>query len=395
MTKGKKRKRGQNEGTIYQRKDGRWAAGISLGYQNGKLKRKSFYGKTRDEVQKSLTKALHDHQAGLPVALPRQTLEQFLDRWLIDCVKPSVRPKTFASYSQLVKLHINPQLGRLPLSKLGPEHVQRFLNDRLAVGAIRKKETDPIKGLSPRTVQYLRAVLRRALGEALKWGLIGRNVATLVDAPRTVKHAIHPMTAEETKLFLAKCNGNRLEALFTVALAMGLRQGEALGLRWEDVDWKSRVLHVRHSLQRINKKLVLSELKSESSRRDLPLIDVIAAGLRAHRSRQLAERLAAGKDWQESGFVFTTTIGTPLDARNVVRNYHETLTGAGIPLRRFHDLRHGCATLLLAQGVPLKTVSDILGHSQISITADIYAHVVPEMRRDAFGVMERLLAAGK
>ncbi len=150
-------------------------------------------------------------------------------------------------------------------------------------------------------------------------------MATLVDAPRTVKHAIHPMTAEETKLFLAKCNGNRLEALFTVAIAMGLRQGETLGLRWEDVDWKSRVLHVRHSLQRINKKLVLSELKSE--------------------------------------------------------NYHETLTGAGIPLRRFHDLRHGCATLLLAQGVPLKTVSDILGHSQISITADIYAHVVPEMRR--------------
>jgi integrase len=202
------------------------------------------------------------------------------------------------------------------------------------------------------------------------------------------------MTAEETKAFLIACKGDRLEALFTVALAIGLRQGEALGLRWEDVDWESGVLHVRRSLQRVNRKLVLDELKTKNSRRDLPLIDRLAISLRAHRSRQLEEKLAAGKDWQENGLVFTTTIGTPLDARNVVRKYHDTLTRGGIPLRRFHDLRHGCATLLLAQGVPLKTVSDILGHSQISITADIYAHVIPEMRREALGVMDSILASG-
>lgn len=140
---------------------------------------------------------------------------------------------------------------------------------------------------------------------------------------------------------------------------------------------------------------MLSELKTKSSRRDLPLIDVIAAGLRAQRSRQLEERLAAGKDWQETGFIFTTRIGTPLDARNVVRKYHNALRDAGLDLRRFHDLRHGCATLLLAQGVPLKTVSDILGHSQISITADIYGHVVPETHRTALGMIEKVLATGK
>ena len=154
-------------------------------------------------------------------------------------------------------------------------------------------------------------------------------------------------------------------------------------------------MHVRHSLQRINKKLVLSELKAKSSRRDLPLIEVLAAGLRAHRSRQLEERLAVGKDWQETGFVFTTRIGTPLDARNVVRKYHKALTDAGLYLRRFHNLRHGCATLLLAQRMPLKTVSDILGHSQISITADIYGHVVSETHRMALGMMDKVLETDK
>jgi len=203
------------------------------------------------------------------------------------------------------------------------------------------------------------------------------------------------MTIEETKAFLTACKGNRLEALFTVALAMGLRQGEALGLQWEDIDWESGVLRVRQSLQRINRKLVLNELKTKSSRRDLPLIDVVANSLRAHRSRQLAERLAAGKDWQDTGFVFTTMIGTPLDARNVVSSYHRVLVDAGLELRRFHDLRHGCATLLLAQGVPIKTVSDILGHSQISITADIYGHVVPEAHRAALQSMDKALAIGK
>jgi len=188
------------------------------------------------------------------------------------------------------------------------------------------------------------------------------------------------------------CKGNRLEALFTVALAMGLRQGEALGLRWEDVDWESGLLRVRHSLQRINRKLVLNELKTKSSRRELPLIDVVANSLRAHRSRQRSERLAAGQDWQEIGFVFTTTIGAPLDARNVVRSYHKVLADAGLALRRFHDLRHGCATLLSAQGVPIKTVSDILGHSQISITADIYGHVVPEAHRAALQAIDKVLA---
>jgi integrase len=150
-------------------------------------------------------------------------------------------------------------------------------------------------------------------------------------------------------------------------------------------------LHWRFTLQRVNKKLELAELKTKNSRRDLPLIETIMSGLRMHRNRQLQEKMLAGSRWQEIGFVFTTTIGTPLDARNVVRKYHALLKKADLSLHRFHDLRHSCASLLLAKGVPLKTVSDILGHSQLSITADFYAHVVPEMRREAMNLMDSIL----
>jgi integrase len=392
----KKRKRGQNEGSIYKRKDGRWVAVLNLGYLNGKLKRKHFYGETREAVGKRLAKATADHQQGLlPPSNERLTVGAFLDQWLIDTVQQTVRPKTAASYAHLIKTHIAPAIGYIRLSKLSPELVQRFLNGQLASGAIRKKDTDPIRGLSPRTVQYLRAILRRALGQALKWGLVARNVATLVDPPRTVKPDINPLSAEETQRFLAACKGDRLESLFLLATALGLRQGEALGLKWEDVDHEAGVLHVRRSMQRVNGKLVLDELKTRNSRRDLPLIETVATSLRGHRSRQLQEKLAAGSEWKENGLVFASSIGTGLDSRNVLRRFHAILKQAGIPRRRFHDLRHGCASILLLQGVPLKTVSDILGHSQIRITADIYAHIVPEMRREALGVMDSVLAAGK
>jgi integrase len=334
-------------------------------------------------VKDKLIAALRDHQQGIPIVTERQTVQQFIERWLTDCVKPSVRPKTLASYSQLVRLHIGPELGRISLSKLSPQDIQRFMNERLK------------KGLSPRTVQYLRAVLRKALSQALKWGLVTRNVATLVDSPRVERAEIKPLFPEEAKRFLQAIQGDRLEALFTTALAMGLRQGEALGLSWQDIDWETRLMRVRYSLQRVNGKLVLSELKTKSSRRDLPIIDNVLIGLRAHRNRQLQEKMLAGPVWKETGFVFTTIIGTPLDARNVVRKYHALLKKAELSHNRFHDLRHSCASLLLAQGVPLKTVSDILGHSQISITADYYAHIAPEMRREALSVMDSIFASKK
>ncbi len=372
-------KRGQNEGTIYKRKDGRWVAAVSLGYQAGKLKRKTFYGKTRREVQEKLTATLRDRQQGLPIVTERQTLGQFFDRWLEGCVKPSVRPRTHFSYAQLVRLYIKPELGHIQLAKLSPEDVQAFMNARLKAG------------LSARTVQYLRAVLRRALGQALKWGLVARNVATLVDPPRYKRPQVIPLSHEESRTFLQSIKGERLEALFSVALALGMREGEALGLRWQEVDLQARTLRVNVALQRIEGKLLLVEPKTERSRRTLPLPESIVATLRLHRVHQLEDKMIAGDRWKESGLVFTSSIGTPLLARNVVRKFHSLLKKAGLPHHRFHDLRHSCASLLLAQGVPARTVMEILGHSQINLTLNTYAHVMPAMMRDAANVMDSVL----
>lgn len=372
-------RRGNNEGSIYRRKDGRWASTINLGRQDGKLRRKTFYGVTRQMVQEKLTDALHTFHQGLPITTERQTVGNFIERWLEDSVKPSVRPKTYASYSQVARLYLFPYIGKISLQKLTPQQLQAFLNNRVA------------DGLSPRTVQYTHAVLRRALGQAMKWGLVSRNIALLVDLPKMSTHEVEPLTTEQVKVFLNEIRGGRLEALYLVAMGLGLRKGELLGLRWQDVDLDAETINVRVALQRIQGTLQLVELKTRRSRRTIALPQVVVDSLRSHRVRQMEERLAAGDVWQESGLVFTTAIGTPLEPRNVTRHFHRLLEKAGLPRQRFYDLRHTCASLLLAQGVQPRVLMEILGHSQISLTMNTYAHVMPQLEREAADKMDAAL----
>ncbi|MBI4853561.1 MAG: site-specific integrase [Acidobacteria bacterium] len=380
-------KRGQNEGSIYKRADGRWAGAISLGYKDGKQKRKTFYGDTRKEVQEQVTSALRDIQKGLPPVTESQTLGEFLDFWLEKSVKPSLRPATYSSYQILVKTHIKPTLEQIKLIKLSPQHLQTLMQEKLSAG------------LSTRTVQYLRAILRRALNQAIKWGLVSRNVAGLVDPPRSEKKEIKPWTLEQSKKFLEVCAGHRLEALFVLTLSLGLRRGEVLGLRWEEVDFQKKSLKVKLGLQRIDGKLILGEVKTKKSARTLPLPDSLVSLLKSHRAKQLEEKLAIGSKWKESNLVFTTSIGTPIEPRNLKRSFDKILEDANkkldechkLPHQRIHDLRHTCATLLLAQGVPPRTIMEILGHSVISTTLDVYAHVLPEMNRDAINTLEFIL----
>jgi integrase len=374
-------RRAHHEGSIYQRDDGRWVACVTLGYEAGKRKRKTYYCKTQKEALDKLSIARHSLQQGLPIADERQTLGQFLTRWLQDYAKAKIRPKTYTSYEQLIRVHITPDLGRIPLGKLSPQQVQEFLNRKLAAG------------LSARTVQYLHALLRAALNRAVKWGLVPRNVVTLTDPPRVSRSEIQPFALDQVRSLLAAMRGDRLEALYTVALAMGLRQGEALGLRWQDVDLDAGTLRVRTALQRVEGALHLVELKTERSRRTLILPDLAVATLRAHRVRQLDERLVAEDEWHEHGLVFATMQGRPLIARNVFRAYQRLLIRAGLPHKRFYDLRHTCATLLLAQGVDPRTIMETLGHSQISLTMNTYAHVLPALQKDAACRMNEILTA--
>jgi integrase len=368
-------KRGNAEGSVYRRKDGRWVAAVRP-IDGPRVYR---YAKTRAEAAAKLTLALKAASDGLPMPPERQTVGAFLLEWLQTTAKPGVRPATYLSYAGLVRVHLVPELGRISLNRLTPQHVQAMMNRKLEAG------------LSPRRVDYIRAVLRRALNDALRWGLVARNVATLARRPKQERYEIRPLDPAQARAFLEAVRGDRLEALYSVALAVGLRQGEALGLRWEDVDLGAGVIHVRKSLQRIDGRFQLLDPKSSRSRRTISLPAVVIDALRAHRDRQLAEKSLAGDHWTDLGLVFTTPLGRPLDGSTVTHAFQRHLERAGLPRQRFHDLRHACASLLLAQGVNPRVVMEVLGHSQITLTLDTYSHVLPTLQADAAARMDALL----
>jgi integrase len=246
-------------------------------------------------------------------------------------------------------------------------------------------------GLSPRRVQYIRAVLRTALKQAVKWRSVTLNAAALAEAPRVERHEIQPFSVEDARRLLEASQDDRLAALYSVALAMGLRQGEALGLRWEDVAFETGQLRVRVTLQRIDRSYRLLPPKTERSRRTLRMPATALAALRAHRARQLEERLQAGAAWEDWGLVFTTATGRPLHATWITHRFQKLLERSGLPRARFHDLRHTCASLLLAQGVSARMIMEILGHSQISLTMNLYSHIMPSMQEDAAQKMDAAL----
>lgn len=341
--------------------------------------RRIVYGTSKRDVRERLL-ALQLEMQQKHLRIERvPTLGEFLEYWLTQSVKPRLRPLTHAGYQVNVRKHITPTLGTIKLDRLTPQHVQEMLTERLAAG------------LSPKTIRYVHQVLRSALGVAKRWELVDRNVATLVDPPRAKRAQIRPLEPVDARRFLESVRGDRLEALYSVALALGLRQGEALGLRWQDIDLEAGVLKVRNQLQRIDTKLILVEPKTDRSRRTLVVPQSIVERLREHAKRQLAEKLWAGSRWVENDLVFPNRYGGPLQARRVIDEFHKALDKAGLPRIRFHDLRHSCATLLLVQGVSPRVVMDILGHSEIAMTMNTYSHVVPELQRDAAERMESVL----
>ena len=342
-------------------------------------RRKFLYGKTREDVRRKLSRALHAIDVGGFTDSRGITVGEFLDQWLADVVQPNVRPWTYKGYEVHVRLHLKPALGHIPLDKLAPLHVQQLLNAKKSAG------------LSAKSIRYIRGTLRTALNQAVRWELLSRNPASLVDGPRVAHYEIRPFTPEEARAFLAAMKGDRLEALYSVALTMGLRQGEALGLCWKEVDLEMGYLRVSQQLQRFDGETRLVEPKTPRSRRTLALPASIVRSLRQHRDRQLEERAQAGDKWAETGLVFTTPTGKPIDATKISKDFHRHLDRAGLPQRRFHDLRHSCATLLLVQGVSPRVVMEVLGHSQISLTMNTYTHVLPELRRQAAVRMDELL----
>lgn len=362
------KRRGNNEGTIYQRPDGVWCAQVTI-----QGRRRSIYGKTRALVQRKLRAALANAEQGIMPAPERLTVEAYLERWLADDVG-RLDQYTVKNYTINVRRHIVPEIGRIRLGQLQAAHVQALYT------ALAKK------GLAPKTIRNAHGVLHAALERAVRWDLVPRNVVALATPPKAKPPEFRTLTVEEARHLGRVAQGNRWAPMLMLALTTGLRQGELLGLKWGDIDFKEGVLQVRRQYERDG---AFSAPKASSQRR----LDLAPAELRAleiQRESQDRDRERYGAAYIAQDLVFATHQGRPLIHRNVFREFKRMLKKAELPPVRFHDMRHTNATLMLGQGVHPKVVQERLGHSQVNITLNFYSHVLPGLGREA---VERLGAS--
>lgn len=341
--------------------------------------RYTVYGRTQAEVRDRLRALLTQIEAGMPLPDEQLTVGELLERYLRDVVPGRVAASTLDNYATLARLHLVPALGRSRLAKLTPMDVQVLLRSKLEAG------------YSASTVRALRKLLVQAIGQAERWGLVSRNVAALTDGPKLPASDGRSLTPAEARRLLDAVRGDRLEACWVLLLSLGLRRGEALGLSWDDVDLDAGLLRVRRQLKKEGSRVVLGEVKTAGSRRAVNLPAPVVTLLRVHRARQAEERLALGAAWTDSGLVFTTAIGTPIDPDNFRRRFAGIAETAGLGRWHVHELRHSAASIMLASGVPLEVVSKVLGHASIRITADVYGHVMDPQRQQAADAMGRVL----
>jgi integrase len=356
-------RRGNGEGSIRRRKDGRWEGRYTVHTAEGR-QQKTVYGKTRKEVAEKLTEAMASRDQGVIFDAGKLTVGDHLEQYLHDVVKPSASHRTYSTHAQQIRSHIAPTLGRIKLKNLRKAHIDRLYREKLEAG------------LAPSTVRRVHAVLHKALEEAVKGDLIPRNPATHANKPKVKQDEIEPLDASEAAAFLKAAKGDRFEALYILCIMCGLRQGEALALRWRDIDLEEGTLRVNLQLQRVRGGggLRFSEPKN-ASRRTVGLPQRAVSALKSHRKHQLEEKLAAGPLYRDEGLVFASGHGTPIDAQNVVNRYYKPLLKrASLPPIRFHDLRHSCLSLLAQRGEPIRDLQALAGHATAAFTLQRYTH---------------------
>ncbi|MFD6248537.1 tyrosine-type recombinase/integrase [Streptomyces roseolus] len=373
------RKRNPNgAGTITQRSDGRYQAAVYVLQPDGTRARKFAYGKTWAECDAKRRALLDKVDNGVPVPTRSMKLSEWLPYWLDNIVKPRRKKTTAAKYEVHVRLYLVPMLGSKRLESLGVADVRRFLVQL-------EKKT------SAATAKESHRVLRTALTAACREELVSRNVATLVEPPTVAARELSPWSLDETLDFLTAARKDPLYAAFVLAIALGFRRGEVVGLRWENVDLDKREIRVRTQRQRVAGEVYEDDPKGRRRKQTLPLPTICVAPLRWQRLKQAAARERAGEKWAETGYVFTTRTGQPIEPRNLYRSFTRVAKNAGLRVVRLHDARHGTATLLTAAGVPPRVVMEILGHSQIAVTMNVYTHVVQDTQREAVSHVDRLL----
>jgi integrase len=369
-------RRSNGEGSVYRTAEGRWRAALFLSHPDGERRiRRVVSGRSRAEVVRKLEALRREGAAGFASG---ETTGEYLGSW-VEAIQPRLRPATHREYARHVRAYFAP-LADVPLTGLTPGHVERLMAGLLQ------------RGLSAQTVAHARATLRRALHDAQRDGLVSRNEASLARPPRVTRQEMHALSAAEVRDLVDATRDDALGPLWALAVGSGMRLGEMLGLAWSDVDLDAGQLTIRRAMARAaDDGWMLAEPKTSRSRRTVMLPAIAREALSRRQDGQNADRTVAGTAWQDrAGLVFTDAVGRPLRPPDVSDEWRRTRRRLGLTVR-LHDLRHTAATLMLGAGVPLKVVSDTLGHSTIAITADIYAHVTPELRREAADAMDRAL----
>lgn len=372
-----------------------WTAYYWVTDPGGKRVQRSKGGfRTKADAQAHLTTVLAGIQTGAYVEPTKLTVGEYLrDEWL-PTVKNSLKPSTFYGYESIVTGRVIPHLAGIRLSQLTTGHIASMYAELRATGN-RRGKAPGTTGLSERSLKHTHTCLHRALGDAVELGLIPRNPAHAKNlSPKPRNATMKVWTGEEVRTFLAANADDRIFAAFALSLATGLRRGELLGLRWEDVDLDAGRMSIRRARVMVGYDVSEGDPKTMRSTRMVDLDEPVVHALRRHRRRQLEERLAAGEAWQDSGYVVTDELGEPMHPHAFVNRFERAVKAAGVPMIRPHDMRHTCATVALGAGVPAKVVQEMLGHSSISITLDLYTHVVPGMQRDAAAKIGAVMFGG-
>jgi integrase len=376
------KKRGNGEGGIsLHKKSGLYMARYTVQTPEGS-KRKTIYGKKRQDVADQLAKALADRADGIVFDDKNLTLGEYLDRWLSDAVRGTVRESTYSRDKYLVTNHVKPSIGRVKLKNVNALHLQSLYRERLD------------SGLSGSTVQKIHHVLHKALSQAMRWDLIPRSPADSVKAPTPAPKEMHPLSALEARQLLEAAQGDRLEALYVLAIHTGIRRGELLALKWADVDLDLATVRVRRTLTRgeDGRGYVVGAATKSGKGRHVRLTPRAVEALKRHRARQAKEKLKVGGLYRDQDLVFAGEGGNPINPSNLRnRSFKPLLERAGLPRITFHDLRHTCASLLFQRNVHPKFVQELLGHASVAITLDTYSHMLPGMGGEAADAMKEIL----
>ncbi len=389
-------KRGNGEGSISKRPDGTWWARITIGVdKNGKQKRKAFYGKTRQEVQKKMTAALNEINTNTYIEPSKLTLETWLNNWFNESSLNSIKQSTRVSYETFITKHISPVIGKIKLQNLRPDIIQKFYNDKLENGRL-----DGKGGLSPKTIKNIHVMLHEALEQALKNGLIARNVTEAVTLPKITKKEMRVLTSDEQSRLLKLCNNENNGIFVILALSTGMRLGEILGLKWEDINFKNKLLTVKRTVNRLKNynsnidsktALIVNSPKTENSIRIIPLNEKILKCLKSYKTFQNEKYFKLGVHMEEDNFVFPNSLGNTGEPKTYQKIFTNLTKEANIENAHFHCLRHTFATRALEEGIPAKTVSEILGHANVSTTLDLYSHVLLDTKRNAIERMSKFI----